>query len=447
MSNRLALTGATVSVFVCLVLAGLHGCSRDAVQSPPTLPSTGCAPVDAGPATGPKFCDLPGGDAPEIQAPAGFCVHEFTLGKNDTLPEVRVMRFAPNGDLFVAAPNYPTPGGAANGAGAILVLPDDNHDGKLDKVIRYAGAPAPSPSVPCSTQEQDPANLACVHGLVFSDGYVYYTRSDELRRFPYKEGDRVSPTVGGDLVGTLGGKGLPDLRWTHGMDRAKDGTIYVTRGRFDGNCSVDTMKDGAVLAFSIAPGAPFPLTPTVIADGFRDPLYIRCQPGCGDCYTNELSGDGWDSIGGREKLALIQPGGHWGYPCCVTRDKPAAGGTPEQCANLGSDGTVIPLHDTPFGLDFEEGYFPAPYTFGVFVALHGSFGGWKGTAVSWLPTDPTTHRPTGTPSVFATGWGHGNSIEGRATDVAFAPDGRLFVADDTSGRIFWIAPRTLRSAK
>ena len=38
-----------------------------------------------------------------------------------TLPvtEARVMRFAPNGDLFVAAPSMLTPGGANGGAGAI----------------------------------------------------------------------------------------------------------------------------------------------------------------------------------------------------------------------------------------------------------------------------------------------------------------------------------------
>ncbi|MEO6420742.1 MAG: hypothetical protein ABIP39_15125 [Polyangiaceae bacterium] len=450
--SRFALVGASLSSAALLVLAGLHGCNRDAVQPGPIIPSTGCTPSDAGPATGAKFCDLPGGDAPEIQVPDGFCVHEFTTFPTDQvngkIVEARVMRFAPNGDLFLAAPNYPTPGGAAGGAGAILVLPDDNHDGKMDSQVRYAGSPAPNVSMPCLVQEgADPASLACVHGLAFADGYLYYTRSDEVRRFPYKTGDRAAPTPSGELVGLLGGKALSDARWTHTMDRAKDGSIYVTRGRFDAACSVDTMAEGAVLSFPIAPGTTYPATPTMVADGFRDPLYIRCQPGCGDCYTNELSGDGWDSIGGREKLAFIEPGGHWGYPCCVAKDKPNQGGTAEQCAHLGTDVSVIPLHDTPFGMDFEQGSFPQPYAFGVFVALHGSFGGWKGTGISWLPTDPTTHKPTGTPAVFATGWGHGPPMEGRATDVAFAPDGRLFVADDTAGRIFWIAPKTLRAAK
>ena len=36
---------------------------------------------------------------------------------------------------------------------------------------------------------------------------------------------------------------------------------------------------------------------------------------------------------------------------------------------------------------------------------------------------------------------------GRATDAAFAPDGRLFIADDTAGKIYWLAPRTLASPR
>ena len=30
--------------------------------------------------------------------------------------------------------------------------------------------------------------------------------------------------------------------------------------------------------------------------------------------------------------------------------------------------------------------------------------------------------------------------QGRPTTLAFAPDGRLFIGNDTNGDIFWIAP-------
>jgi hypothetical protein len=40
---------------------------------------------------------------------------------------------------------------------------------------------------------------------------------------------------------------------------------------------------------------------------------------------------------------------------------------------------------------------------------------------------------------FATGWDDGSLTHGRPAALAFSPDGRLFVANDNSGVIFWIA--------
>ena len=61
-----------------------------------------------------------------------------------------------------------------------------------------------------------------------------------------------------------------------------------------------------------------------------------------------------------------------------------------------------------------------------------------------MKTSPGSLRPTGEATMFIHGFG---KPVGRATDVAFAPDGRMFVADDTSGKIYWVAPRTLAAPK
>ena len=45
---------------------------------------------------------------------------------------------------------------------------------------------------------------------------------------------------------------------------------------------------------------------------------------------------------------------------------------------------------------------------------------------------------------FATGWDNGLRNHGRPADAALSPDGRLFIASDASGEIFWIAPITAR---
>jgi len=44
---------------------------------------------------------------------------------------------------------------------------------------------------------------------------------------------------------------------------------------------------------------------------------------------------------------------------------------------------------------------------------------------------------------FQSGWGPAGSVLDRPSDIAFAPDGRMFIADDTSGNVFWMAPNTL----
>lgn len=409
--------------------------------------ATSCTAVDIPEGKGAPFCDLPGTDTPDLVVPPGFCVREFTTNADGGQPpvgEARVLRFAPNGDLFVAAPSMATVGGSTGGPGAVVVLPDDDKDGKADAVVTFAG-PSVSDGRTCAALEaESPASLACVHGLHFQDGYLYFTRSDDVRRWPYQPGQRKAPAGAGELVATLGVPSIPDARWTHTLEGRKDGSILVSRGRSDSSaCSAEEMTRGAVFALHVAGAPKLPLVPDLVADGFRNPMYLRCAPNsCGECYASELSGDDWDGVGGREKLSLLgQPGESWGYPCCVGRDEPHPGAGATSCANVGKELVAIPLHDTNFGLDFDRGGFPAPYRHGLFVALHGVFTSFGGTGVVWLGADPVTLRPTGKAELFIRGFGKPN---GRATDAVFAPDGRLFVADDTLGKIYWVAPRTLK---
>jgi glucose/arabinose dehydrogenase len=433
----------------------LFACSGGGTVTPPatdggTLPD-GNAAKDAAPEDLPdtspcesckKFCELPGEDTPLIQVPPEFCVRDYYAPK---VIESRVMRFAPNGDLLIAAPAAGTPGGAAGGPGAILVLPDDDGDGVAEAPVTYAGGTGAKSG--CSNPTGDPNDLTCVHGLLITGGYVYFTLAEEVRRYKYTPGDRKASGES-ELVAKLEDPTLTDpakrqLRWTHTLDVTRDGVIYVSRGRFEssGQCTSEQLKLGAVFALHVENNAPLPVTPEVVADGFRNPMYMRVSKRSGELYAAELSGDGWLGIGGKEKLALIKPGEKWGYPCCVAKNKPLVEINRDICSDISEELIALPLSNTPFGFDFEPGNFPAPYNKGMFVALHGAFGGkWEGTALGWAPTDEKG-RPTGQVTQFATGWS--TNFPGRATDVAFAPDGRLFVVDDTDGRIFWIAPRTL----
>jgi glucose/arabinose dehydrogenase len=57
-----------------------------------------------------------------------------------------------------------------------------------------------------------------------------------------------------------------------------------------------------------------------------------------------------------------------------------------------------------------------------------------------LPSSNATGPDTGAMSEFASGWDNGMLLHGRPAAVAFSPDGRLFLANDASGDIVWIAP-------
>jgi glucose/arabinose dehydrogenase len=109
----------------------------------------------------------------------------------------------------------------------------------------------------------------------------------------------------------------------------------------------------------------------------------------------------------------------------------------------------FPLFDTPFGVDWERGVWPAPYQNVLCVGKHGSFyssPSWLGAGVFCAPTDPSTHLPNAPFQIFVDGFGSQHMSTGqlfRAADVAFAPDGRLFVSDDIANEIYWVAPESL----
>jgi glucose/arabinose dehydrogenase len=116
------------------------------------------------------------------------------------------------------------------------------------------------------------------------------------------------------------------------------------------------------------------------------------------------------------------------------------------------DTVSFAIGDTPFGIDFETGKWPAPWRGRAFVALHGVVGSWTGARIVAVGLDPATggllpasdvFPDAGTPNAmldFATGWDDHHQDHGRPTAIAFAPDGRLFLGDDWEGAIVWMAP-------
>jgi glucose/arabinose dehydrogenase len=366
------------------------------------------APTDAS-ATTATWCGR-GVDVPGAVPASGFCLKQYAR-----VAEARAMVVAPTGDLFVSAPAAATPGGASGGPGAIVLLSDDDDDGVAEAHAFLSGI-------------QD------VHGLALGGGYLYFTTQKSVFRTPYTDGQRVAAGAPEDL-------GLPQGyasggRWTHGLARSAGGQLITSRGAY-ATCGsttggeISTVGTGGAL--------------TTMASGFRNPMYLRCHRSADVCAAMELGED--LAIGAHEKMIMLRPNTYYGFPCCYTKSAPVPNSAANSmCGDVTEEEATFPLSDTPFGFDWEPGGWPAPYKNGIFVALHGSAyssPSWQGAAVVYAATNPTTHMPTQDWQPFQTGFGPSGSALERPADIAFSSDGRMFIADDQSGRVYWMAPLTL----
>jgi len=405
------------------------------------------------PTTGGHFCDLPGSvqttmpgisvvpggppgapDLSYLQLPIGFCAHYYGHVGN-----TRQLRFAPGGELFVASPTTNTTGGGQGGQAAILVLPDDDHDGTADSVHVFLGGNA----------SQHP--LQSTQGLLFANGYLYYQDATKIMRLPYQSGDRT-PSAASQVFADLSTQYTSILHWPKTLDMADDGTIYVGNGGDEGEaCDPRRPFHGGILKLDGTPGG------NPIARGFRNTISIRCAQGHNMCFAIELTRDfsTTNTLHGREKVLQIREGTDWGFPCCATKDTPFGDIRPQpDCSMVEAEVGAFFVGDTPFDLDFESGKWPEPWDHQVYIPLHGAYGSWVGARIVAIDFNAMTGQvlpgsdilngsamgpSSGAMKDFATGWVPAHT-HGRPANVVFAPDGRLFLGNDVTGDIIWIAP-------
>jgi glucose/arabinose dehydrogenase len=386
------------------------GTSVDAVDAPPPVLDGGSG--DGAPA-GKPFCSQ-GVDVSGAQIPAGFCLRRYASVK-----VARTLVFAPNGDLLVGAPSMGTAGGASGGPGAIVVLSDDDHDG-VGEVNTFA------------------ENLMDVHGLALGEGYLYFTTQNNVWRTPYATGQRRETTSMRENLGLPSAFGQGG-RWTHGLAHSVTGALFASRGQY-GTCG--GVGGGEISRVGLG-------QISAVANGFRNPMYMRCHFRDDACAATELGEDG--QAGAREKLVAIRTTfGDYGYPCCYGKDAAGPVAQPGACAGVRPEDASFVLSDTPFGFDWEHELWPEPYKGAVFVALHGSFytsPAWAGARVVFARVDPGTHMPVEGWRDFVGGFGPGGTPLDRPSDVAFSPDGRMFFADDQGGAVYWVAPVDLAPSR
>lgn len=331
-----------------------------------------------------------------LTVPEFFDVSVFA----DEVGPVRALARAPNGDVFASLPRF----------GQILVLPDRDGDGVADqKTLFYEGAGLNRPS-----------------GLAFHDGDLYVANTDGVVRFDYEDGDLQA---GGPPVQVQALPGAGD-HWSRMLRSGADGLLYVSVGASCDVCREDDPRRATVLRFGGDTVQGFAL-------GLRDVGGLAFQPLTGALWAtdNERSGGFAPS-----ELNQLLAGAHYGWPDCYgdRQVDSTVGGGALACSETLPPALPLQPRAEPWGLVFAEtDRLPGSWRDDLFVAFHGN-------SDTGLPVGYKIGRvvfegglPTGEVFDFVTGWLRPDTRRwGRPSDLMFAADGALLIADDGGERIY-----------
>jgi glucose/arabinose dehydrogenase len=348
-------------------------------------------------------------------APPGFKVELFAAGLNNP----RLMRTAPNGDIFLAESD----------PGRIRVFRGLTKDGQPEQMQVFA------------------EGLRKPYGIAFyppgSDPqWIYIGNTNEVVRFPYHNGDLKANGTAQHIADLPSGGG----HWTRSVEFSPDGKrMWVAVGSASNDDDTDTHpgeKDRA----DILTCDPSNCQLSVYAYGIRNAgggITINPQTGELWCSVNERDALGDNLV--PDYITHVQEGGFYGWPWWYIgshQDPRQKDKHPEL-----KDKTIVPdvllqPHNASLEFIFYGGkQFPSAYSGDIFASEHGS---WNkavraGYEVIRIPLHQTGHA-TGEYQDFLTGFvlPDGN-VWGRPVGTTVAPDGSLLVSDDGSNSIWRVS--------
>lgn len=368
------------------------------------------------------------------RVPPGFEVQLFASG----LDNPRRIMFLPNGDAIVAMQE----------GGYLMLLRDADKDGSAEWVQRFAGG------------------FNAPYGLAWRDGEILVADQDGIWSVPHKLGNvRASygspskasetpeeerkPQANPDRQELLTDKGVFGEVVGHRnrpLAIGADGRLFVGVGS-GGNVGIEPEVKATIQAFS-ASGS----NQQTYVRGVRNPTALAVHPETGQLWAAVQERD---HLGNRlvpDYLADVQEGDNFGWPFYYAGEHPQpefekmiqAKDAPEP-QDIAKPELLFEAHSSVMGLTFDDAKLPEEYRGDAFAALKGS----------WNRADPTGYKvvripfengkPTGTYENFVTGfWVSGDEraeVWGRPADIAQAPDGALFIVDDTGGTIWRVAPQ------
>ena len=395
-------------------------------------------------------------------APPGFKVTLYAGGDNapmqradnvehmapvaGTFTEPRLIRTAPNGDLFLAD----------SGAGKIILLRGVGPEGKAAQIETFA------------------AGLDHPFGIAFypaeNPRYVYVGNATTIQRFPYHSGDlhatappeTVVPNIPGYAQLTGGG------HWTRDVVFSKDGAkMLVSVGSGSNIDDPDTTPKEFHRA-DVLEYTPEGKFLEVYASGIRNCVGEAINPITGSlwCSVNERDNLGnhlvpdyvtsvpegsffgwpWYYMGGHQDPRLPQPcaDGTGANPQAPTESpNPATCKHVDLSAKVRTPDVLVQPHMASLEMTFypqaAPGGFPTTYSGGAFAAEHGSWNraNRAGYEVIYIPLN--NGKADGSYEDFLTGFvTPEGQVWGRPVGVTIAKDGSMFVTDDGTRSVWHI---------
>jgi len=383
----------------------------------------------------------PGGR--ELKTIPGFDVKLFAKG----LDGPRLMRTAPNGDVFVAESN----------AGRIRVLRPSKDGSKAEQMEIFASGlkrPFGISFYPPNSPEPE---------------WLYVANTDSIVRFPFGLGDLKSRGEPQVVVSKL--PSAERGHWTRDIVFSKDGSkMFVSVGSATNVAQDVPPLEGEALKKWIAEkplGAAWGAEEeraVVLAfdpDGKNRRIYATGIRNCVGMDIHHATGDLWCSTNERDLLGddlppdyitRVKEGAFYGWPWYyigANEDPRHKGVRPDLKDKVTVPDVLLQPHAASLQMVvYDGGQFPPEYKGQIFAALHGSWNRQKRLGYKIIRVTVKDGVPTGEYEDFVTGFVVDDvSVWGRPVGVTVAQDGALLFSEDGNGTIWRVSHSTRASAR
>ena len=364
----------------------------------------------------PSETEPPEGALPKV--PDDFQVSRFA----SELAAPRMLRTAPNGDIFVAESK----------SDRVRVLRDADGDGRAELSQVFVEDLDEPFGIAFYPPGQEPT-------------HVYIANTGSVVRYAYKSGDTKARGKPQTIVGKVeSGGALPGGgHWTRDIVFSKDGQkLYLSVGSKSNN-EDDEDEARRARIFEYTPDGK---NERVYAYGIRNPVGLAIHP-----QTGQL----WASVNERDELGdqlvpdyitHVVERGFYGWPWFYlggNQDPSHPGAHPELKDKVIVPDVLLQSHSASLGMTFYTGtQFPEAYRGHAFAALHGSWNREQRTGYKVIRVPLENGKATGEYIDFMTGLvTNEGKVWGRPVAVTMAQDGALLISDDVGDVIWRVAHR------